>query len=195
MSNAFLVNMYQKVLKKLLSSGTGRHYYYELGLRGIRVILTEGWRRFFRKVNWLRLRKGMRRKQTCDLFRRYPESHLTPKLQIGCGTNILESRVNTDIDPREEGLFLDARKRLLFDDFTFPHIFREHLIQHLEYQEGVNLFRECLRIPKPGGKLRIATPDIRFLINLCNREKTKLQYRYIHWVERYGVGEISDICC
>jgi len=44
MSNAFLSNMYQKVLEKLLRPGTRRRYYYELGLTGIRVIRNEGWR-------------------------------------------------------------------------------------------------------------------------------------------------------
>jgi predicted SAM-dependent methyltransferase len=177
-----LVNRYQRIVEKLLRQGTRRRHYYELVLRGIKVIENEGWRSFFRKVKiWLRLRKGTRGKQAPDLFRRYLESHQTRKLQIGCGTNVLEGWLNTDINPPKEGLFLDATKRLPFDDFTFHYIFCEHLIEHLEYQEGINLLRECFRILKPGGKLRIATPDIRFLIELYNPEKTELQHRYIHW--------------
>ena len=45
-----LVNRYQRVIEKLLRSGTRRRHYYELGLTGIRVILNEGWRSFFREV-------------------------------------------------------------------------------------------------------------------------------------------------
>jgi len=44
------LNKHQKVIEKLLRPGTRRRYYYELGLTGIRVILNEGWRSFFRKV-------------------------------------------------------------------------------------------------------------------------------------------------
>ena len=44
-----LVNRYQRVVERLLRSGTRRRY-YELGLTGIRVILNEGWRSFLRKV-------------------------------------------------------------------------------------------------------------------------------------------------
>jgi organic radical activating enzyme len=44
-----LVNRYQRVVEKLLCSGTRRRY-YELGLTGIRVILNEGWKSFFRKL-------------------------------------------------------------------------------------------------------------------------------------------------
>jgi glycosyltransferase involved in cell wall biosynthesis len=45
-----LVNRYQRIVERLLRSGTRRRRYYELGLTGIRVILTEGWKSFFRKV-------------------------------------------------------------------------------------------------------------------------------------------------
>ena len=45
-----LVNRYQRVIEKLLRPGTHRHHYYELGLSGIRVILNEGWKSFFRKA-------------------------------------------------------------------------------------------------------------------------------------------------
>jgi len=45
-----LVNRYQRIVEKLLRSGTRRRHYYELMLNGIRVILNEGWRIFFRKL-------------------------------------------------------------------------------------------------------------------------------------------------
>jgi len=45
-----LLNRYRRVIEKLLSSGTRRRRYYELGLTGIRVILNEGWKSFFREV-------------------------------------------------------------------------------------------------------------------------------------------------
>jgi len=45
-----LVNRYQRIVEKLLRSGTRRRRYYELGLTGIRAILNEGWKSFFRQV-------------------------------------------------------------------------------------------------------------------------------------------------
>ena len=45
-----LLNRYQRIVERLLRLGTRRRRYYELGLTGIRVILNEGWRSFFRKV-------------------------------------------------------------------------------------------------------------------------------------------------
>ena len=49
-----LVNGYQRRVEKLLRPGTRRRHCYELGLSGIRVILNEGWKSFFRKA-WNRL--------------------------------------------------------------------------------------------------------------------------------------------
>jgi len=45
-----LVNRYQKIVGKLMRPGTRRRRLYELMLSGIRVILNEGWKSFFRKL-------------------------------------------------------------------------------------------------------------------------------------------------
>ena len=115
------------------------------------------------------------------LIKNYLESHQTRKLQIGSGINILEGWLNTDLNATRETIFLDARRRFPFDDCTFDYIFSEHLIEHLEYQSGIDMLREFFRILKPRGKIRIATPDLRFLIELYNPKKTELQERYISW--------------
>jgi len=45
-----LASRCQRVVEKLMHPGTRRRRYYELVLTGIRVILNEGWKSFFRKV-------------------------------------------------------------------------------------------------------------------------------------------------
>jgi len=117
-------------------------------------------------------------------IRRYLESHEVLKLQIGSGPNLLMGWLNTDIrlGLRSGGgsyVFLDATKRLPFQDETFDYVFCEHLIEHMGYGEARGMLRECLRVLKPGGKIRISTPDMRFLMELYNPEKTELQKRYI----------------
>lgn len=111
----------------------------------------------------------------------YFTSHEIRKLQIGSGKNFLEGWLNSDITPDSKSVFLDATKRFPFADSSFDYIFCEHLIEHLEYREGVRMLRECFRILKPGGKICIATPDIHFLIELYNPKKTALQKKYISW--------------
>jgi predicted SAM-dependent methyltransferase len=49
------------------------------------------------------------------------------------------------------------------------------------------MLAECYRILNPGGKIRIATPDLLFLINLYKSNKSELQKRYIKWAIDFSV--------
>ena len=51
-----ILGRYQTLVDRILRSGTRRRRFYELGLRGIKVILNEGWGSFFTK-SWSRLRR------------------------------------------------------------------------------------------------------------------------------------------
>jgi predicted SAM-dependent methyltransferase len=114
-------------------------------------------------------------------IKNYFKLHQIRKLQIGSGKNNLEGWLNTDFSPTKEIVFLDATKRLPFDACIFHYVYFEHFIEHVEYQDGVRLIQECYRVLKPGGKLRISTPDFRFLVELYTTNKTELQKRYIVW--------------
>jgi predicted SAM-dependent methyltransferase len=124
------------------------------------------------------------------IIKNYLRSHQTRKLQIGSGRNALNGWLNTDLTPTKEVVFLDATKRFPFDDCTFDYVFGEHVISSLAYQDGVRMIRECYRVLKPGGKIRISTPDLRFLIELYAENKTELQQRYIVWAVNRFIPDI-----
>lgn len=120
----------------------------------------------------------------CRSINRYIESNSIKKLQLGCGPNVLEGWLSTDINPipKKGILYIDVTKAINFNDNTFNYVFHEHLIEHLRYGQGVKLIQECWRILKPGGKLRVATPDLSFIMHFYNQEKSELQTKYLHWV-------------
>jgi SAM-dependent methyltransferase len=122
----------------------------------------------------------------------YLATHQTPKLQIGAGDHILRGWLNSDLAPSaSEIIFVDARQPLPFEDQTFEYVFSEHLIEHLTYREGLYLLRETHRILKPGGKIRIATPDIEAIIGLYSPSTTELQRQYIAWSAHEVMGLYS----
>lgn len=135
----------------------------------------------------------------------YLASHPVRKLQIGCGGNILNGWLNSDLNPvRSMGvylanhqesraservtphplrdiIFVDATRQLPFPDGVFDYVFSEHMIEHIGYREAMGLLKEIFRVLKPGGRVRLSTPDLRFLIDLYGADKTEIQQRYIAW--------------
>lgn len=106
----------------------------------------------------------------------YLRNNEIKKLHLGCGDIILESWLNVDISEHDDVMILDLRNPIPFEDSTFDYIFSEHFLEHLEYDEGMRLLKECFRILKPRGKIRTATPDMEFLFNLYkNRKNEKLK--------------------
>ena len=53
------------------------------------------------------------------------------------------------------------------------------MIEHVRYADGRNMLDECFRVLKPGGKIRLSTPDLAFLIDMHTEKLSSLQERYI----------------
>src|SRR5260221_172664 len=106
--------------------------------------------------------------RTCSQeFASYLETHPIHKLQLGAGSNVLDGWFNTDMLPVPPTIFfLDCTKRFPFADATFHYVFSEHHLEHLSYREGLSMLRECCRVLRPDGKIRIATPDLEVLLGL-----------------------------
>ena len=100
------------------------------------------------------------------LVGRYLASHSTRKLHIGCGDNELPGWLNTELCPRGEQIFLDATKPFPFADNIFACIYSEHMIEHIGLPEAGRMLSECCRVMKPGGVIRIVTPNLEFLTTL-----------------------------
>ena len=105
-----------------------------------------------------------------------------PKLNIGCGYHLLNGWLNTDYSPQlPMVMYLDAKQRFPFNEETYNYIFSEHVIEHISYQDGLKMLRECFRVLKQSGKIRISTPDLAFLVDLTRPDKSDLQRAYIKW--------------
>jgi predicted SAM-dependent methyltransferase len=81
------------------------------------------------------------------------------KLHLGCGPQILQGWLNVD-NVKYPGVdkVLDVTKGLPFKDASF--VFAEHFIEHLAYTDALALMRECRRILRDDGILRLSTPNL-----------------------------------
>lgn len=86
------------------------------------------------------------------------------KLHLGCGRNRFQGWMNIDIDRSvEPDLQLDLRWGLPVRAVSVRFIYNEHLLEHLSFEAGFALLRDCRAALRPGGVLRIAMPDLEAL--------------------------------
>ena len=110
-------------------------------------------------------------------------------LNLGGGSNTIDGCLTADIDPRAD-VYVDVTARLPFGDDQIDAVIAEELIEHLALQQGERLLGEIHRILKPGGVLRIATPDLDYFCsvagttlaacNAMNRVFYGSHHRYIY---------------
>lgn len=96
------------------------------------------------------------------------------KLHLGCGKR--------DFGP--EWIHIDSAKfphvshnsvtKLPFKDKTIDVIYASHLIAYFDRLEIMDVLFEWKRVLRPGGTLRLATPDFWRMIRLYNDSKIKL---------------------
>lgn len=113
------------------------------------------------------------------------ESGINPvkKLQIGCGGHPLNGWINTNLhEDRQSGVLpLDATQKFPYQNNHFDYVFSEHMIEHIPYKEGMHMLAEIFRTLKPGGVVRITTPDLKFLVDMYQGELTGRREAYVRW--------------
>jgi SAM-dependent methyltransferase len=88
-------------------------------------------------------------------------------LNIGCGAAFHKEWVNIDVaSALPEVIAHDLRRPLPFADATFDGAYGSHVLEHFEPEAGIRLLRECLRVLKPDGTLRIVVPDLETIAKL-----------------------------
>jgi hypothetical protein len=75
------------------------------------------------------------------------------KLNFGCGTNKMEGWQNFDSE-------INIERRLPFPDNHADFIFAEHVVEHVDYYKAIAFLKECHRVLKPGGVIRICVPSV-----------------------------------
>ena len=109
-----------------------------------------------------------------------------PKLQIGCGKNLLNGWLNTDQSFKDgySTVYMDAGIPFPIPDASFDYVYSEHLFEHLTYHQAMNMLKESYRVLKPGGIMRVATPDLKFLIALYQEPEKPIHKAYIEYAAK-----------
>lgn len=107
-------------------------------------------------------------------------------LNIGAGGIGVRSEewLNADGFDRRADVLCNAGRPLPFEDSRFEGVFSEHMLEHLTMREAARFLRECHRVLKHRGAIRVIVPDgelyIRNYLNDRNWMMRRRPYRNFH---------------
>lgn len=85
------------------------------------------------------------------------------KLNLGSGSVKLEGFLNLDLGDGAD-IKIDITKGLWQWTGSVDYIYSEHFIEHVTYEQAAYILRECFRVLRVGGVVRISTPDLDILV-------------------------------
>lgn len=86
------------------------------------------------------------------------------KLEIGSGHRPLPGYEHLDVDPSCPHLdYCSSMDVVPVEDCVFDEVMSVHSIEHIGWRQGLPTLKEWYRVLKPGGKVKIATPNLRWI--------------------------------
>lgn len=84
-----------------------------------------------------------------------------PYINIGCGNRFHPDWTNIDIVAQgKEVIQYNLTKGIPFKDHSFEVVYHSHVIEHIPLEAVDSFIKDCYRILKPNGIIRIALPDL-----------------------------------
>jgi predicted SAM-dependent methyltransferase len=83
------------------------------------------------------------------------------RLHVGSGRERLEGWINMDVqDLPGVDVVADVTEGLRLPDASAEAVFAEHFLEHLRIDDATGFLLECQRVLRPGGWLRLSTPNL-----------------------------------
>ena len=81
--------------------------------------------------------------------------------------------ITVDMEGADFNIEFDEHTRLPFADNSQSAIYSSHLVEHLDDPVLMSLFRECFRVLRTGGYLRLETPDAEKIVDSYKKKDAK----------------------
>ena len=87
-------------------------------------------------------------------------------LNLGCGNKFHKDWVNVDMVSNSPYVkSYNLLKGLPFPNDQFDVIYHSHVLEHFPKEKAPDFIRECFRVLKPGGIMRVVVPDLENIVN------------------------------
>jgi predicted SAM-dependent methyltransferase len=82
-------------------------------------------------------------------------------LNLGCGTRFHPAWTNVDFVSTGEGVIAhNLTQGIPFPDDTFDVVYHSHVLEHFSKTAAESFLKECRRVLRPQGVLRVVVPDL-----------------------------------
>lgn len=98
---------------------------------------------------------------TSGTLRRWLEGTGPKILNLGGGSALFDRWLTADVSARAD-VYMDLTRRLPVPDGRVDVVYLEEVVEHLGVSEARGLLGECYRILRPGGHLRLTTPNLEY---------------------------------
>ena len=86
-------------------------------------------------------------------------------LNVGCGNKFHKDWTNIDMSSNSPYVKThNLLKGIPFPDNNFDVIYHSQVLEHFQKDDAPNFIKECYRVLKPGGIMRIAVPDLENIV-------------------------------
>lgn len=114
------------------------------------------------------------------------------KIHFGCGKDYRKGWLNLDVN-KVADYWIDVRNPLRLKKSSVEFIYSSHLLEHIEHHEVIFHLKECFRILKNDGVLRIAIPDFQSIVT--NYKKADYLDRHRGVIPGKDFGIPDDLIC
>lgn len=86
-------------------------------------------------------------------------------LNLGCGTHFHNDWTNLDfVSTGENVIAHDLLKGIPFKNKSFDVVYHSHVLEHFRKEDGAAFMKECYRVLKPGGIIRVVLPNLETIV-------------------------------
>ncbi|MDH7506888.1 MAG: hypothetical protein QHH15_03770 [Candidatus Thermoplasmatota archaeon] len=118
------------------------------------------------------------------------------KLNIGCGDNFVENWLNIGLFNIPQGIYLfsktkkqtliinyDMTKEFPIEPDSINYIYASHFIEHLSFIQGINFLKNCYKVMKKGGLIRLVFPDLELWIKKYYENESSFFNKYYEFTK------------
>ena len=107
-------------------------------------------------------------------------------LNLGCGDRYHPDWTNINFISTGEGVIAHNLKQgIPFPDESFDVVYHSHVLEHFSKKEAEPFIKECYRVLRPQGVLRVVVPDLEEIVRMYLHSLDKVSDGLSEWADNY----------